>query len=140
MLRVKKNEKISNFNQIFDLSTGFCTTEYWNELITMNYFALCHEIYDENYCDGKFIDFNFDFEKINFTLIKRFKHFSLFSICLHFLRCVRCCRVCSRLCGGYFYDCNSFWNLHVGKVGSDLGFYNNVRIDFNVFCIMLVKS
>ena len=61
----KKMRKLvlKNFNQMFDLSTGFCSVSYWNIVIETNCFAICHEIfYNEQYKDPKFMDFNFDFE------------------------------------------------------------------------------
>ena len=39
---------LKNFNQIFDLSTGFCSVSYWNIVIETNCFAICHEIFDDN--------------------------------------------------------------------------------------------
>ena len=83
----KKMRKLvlKNFNRIFDLSTGFCSVSYSNIVIETNCFAICHEIfYNEQYRDPKFIDFNFDFDRIHFFLLKKFRHFSLFSIRLHF--------------------------------------------------------
>ena len=74
---------LKNFKHIFDLSTGFCSVTYWNNLIEKNCFAICYDIfYNKHYRDEKFINFNFDFDLIN--LSKKFRHFSLFSICLHF--------------------------------------------------------
>ena len=143
MLSVKKMRKLvlTNFNRIFDLSTGFCTIPYWNSVIETNCFAIFHDIfYNIQYSDPKFINFYFDFDQINFLLLEKFKHFSLFSICLHFLRCIKSCDkqpnycwVCSRITGGYFYNCNFFSNMCTGKVGANLGFYYNINVDLDVF-------
>ena len=76
---------LKNFNRIFDLSTGFCSASCWNVVIETNCSAIFHEIFDkEQYRDPKFIDFNFDFDRIHFLLLEKFRHFSLFPICLHF--------------------------------------------------------
>ena len=48
------------------------------------------------------------------------------------------CRACSRLFGGYFYDGNLFSNECIGE--ADIGFYNNLNVDFDFFCIMLATS
>ena len=70
---------LKNLNRIFHLSTGFCSVSYWNIVIEINCFAICHEIfYNEQYRDPKFIDFNFDFDRIHFLLSKKFRHFSCF--------------------------------------------------------------
>ena len=86
-----RNLVLNNFNQTFDLSTGFCTIKYWNVYIETNCFALCNDIFIAKYFDEKVFDPNFDFDENYFALLKSFKHFSLFSICLYFLRCVRYC-------------------------------------------------
>ena len=86
----KRNLVLNNFNQIFDLSTGFCTVKYWNVYIETNYFALCNDVFTAKHFDEKFFDYNFDFDENYFAFLKSFKHFSLFSVCLHFLRCARC--------------------------------------------------
>ena len=135
---------LNNFNQIFDLSTGFCTAKHWNQAIETNCFVLCNDSFTTTYSDEKFVNYNFDFEEQNFALLKSFRHFSLFSICLHFLRCVRSCDkksdhyiLCSRVCGGYIFESNLFSCLRIGKAGSYLGFYGDLRIDLNVFCMLL---
>ena len=115
-----RNLVLNNFNQIFDLSTGFCTVKYWNVYIETNCFALCNDIFTAKYFDEKFLDYNFDFEENYFRLVRDFRHMSLFSICLHFLRCTRSCdnkanycRVCSRVREKFFMDCNAFSSLCV---------------------------
>ena len=138
----KKMRKLvlKNFNRIFDLSTGFCTVSYWNNVIKTNCLAICHDIfYNEEYRDPKFIDYNFDFDRLNFLLLERFRHFSLFSICLHFLKCIKCCdkqahycRLCSRITGSYYYNCKFFSNMCIGKVGLDLDFYYDMLVDLDI--------
>ena len=79
------SKKMRKFNRIFDLSTGFCSVSHWNIVIETNCFSICHEIfYNEQYGHPKFIDFNFDFDRIHCLLLKKFRRFPLFSICLHF--------------------------------------------------------
>ena len=52
----KRNLVLNNFNQIFDLSTGFCTVKYWNVYIQTNYFALCNDVFTAKHFDEKFFD------------------------------------------------------------------------------------
>ena len=76
---------LKNFNRIFDFE--FCSVSYWNIAIETNCFAICHEIfYNEEYRDPKLIDFNFDFDRIYFLLLKKFRHFSLFLNFFTFLK------------------------------------------------------
>ena len=132
---------LKNFKHIFDLSTGFCSVTYWNNLIEKNCFAICYDIfYNKHYRDEKFINFNFDFDLINLSLLKKFRHFSLFSICLHFLKCIKCCdkqaqccKVCSRIIGGYCYNCNFFSNMCIGKTRLDLGFCYDMHVDLDIY-------
>ena len=141
MYQTMRTLVLKNFDQIFDLSTGFCIVSYWNNVIKNNCFAICHDIfYKGEYRDSKFIDFSFDFDRLNFLLLERFRHFSLFSICLHFLKCIKCCdkqahcyRICSRITGSYYYNFKFFSNMSIGKVGLDLGFYYDRHVDLDVF-------
>ena len=50
-----RNLVLNNFNQIFDLSTGFCTVKYWNVYIETNYFALCNDVFTAKYFDENFL-------------------------------------------------------------------------------------
>ena len=93
-----RNLVLANFNQIFDLATGFCITEYWNDLIQKHCFDFIEHIHNKTYLDERFFDYNFDFGQNYFKLLKYFRHFSLFSICLHFLRCIRSCNKKSNCC------------------------------------------
>ena len=93
-----RNLVLANFNQIFDLATGFCIIEYWNDLIQKHCFDFIEHIHNKTYLDERFFDYNFDFGQNYFKLLKYFRHFSLFSICLHFLRCIRSCNKKSSCC------------------------------------------
>ena len=96
---------LANFNQIFDLATGFCTIEYWNNLIQKHCFDFIEHIHNKTYLDERFFDCSFDFEQNYFKLLKYFRHFSLFLIYLHFLRCIRSCDKesnCCRLVQGFY--------------------------------------
>ena len=94
---------LRNFNQIFCISTGFCSVEHWSNLIKKSCFSLIDDIHNQSFFDDTFFGYNFDFEENYFKLKKEFRHMSLFSICLHILRCARSCdkksnycKVCSR--------------------------------------------
>ena len=120
MSKSTRNLVLTNFNKIFDLSTGFCSVKYWNNLIQNNCFRLIEEIHNKTFFDNKFFDYNFDFEENYFKLIKSFRNFTLFSICLHFPRCVTSCdkkanycHLCSRVRENYLFQCNVFSSMFV---------------------------
>ena len=102
---------LRNFNQIFCISTGFCSVEHWSNLIKKSCFSLIDDIHNQSFFDDTFFGYNFDFEENYFKLKKEFRHMSLFSICLHFLRCTRSCdkksnycRICSRVREKFFLN------------------------------------
>ena len=102
---------LTNFHQIFRISTGFCSVKYWLDLIKKNCFHLIDDIHNQIFFDETFFNYNFDFEENYFKLPKKFRHMSLFSICLHFLRCTRSCdkksnysRGCSRVRENFFLN------------------------------------
>ena len=136
-----RNLILKIFGRIFSISTGFCSTEQWLNLIKKNCFALIDDVHSQSFSDETFFNYSFDFEENCFKLIREFRHMSLFSICLHFLRCRRSCdrksnycRVCSRVHENFLFECNASSSLCVCACGTYLHLNNSHRIDLDVFC------
>ena len=66
---------LKKFAKYYDLSTGFCSVQYWTNKIERNVFELIQAIHNE-----MFEIKSFDFEENYDKLIKRFHHMSLFSV------------------------------------------------------------
>ena len=147
MSKVIRNLILKIFDQILFISTGFCSTEQWLNLIKKNCFALIDDIQNATFFDEIFFDYNFDFEENYFRLVRDFRDMSLFSICLHFLRCTRSCdnktnycRVCSRVREKIFMDCNAFSSLSLCAYGTYLHLQNYHRIDLDVFLMNAMRG
>ena len=76
---------MKKFEQIYHISTGFCSVEQWFLIIDKNCFALIDDILNQNVFDEVFFNYHFDFEENNFALRKEYRrHLSIFSLHLHF--------------------------------------------------------
>ena len=80
---------LQKFEQIYHISTGFCSVEQWFLIIYKNCFSLIDDILNQNFFDEVFFNYHFDLEENNFALRKEYRrHFHY--VCI-FLRCVRSC-------------------------------------------------
>ena len=120
--------------QIYDISTGFCSVDYWTRVIKENVFNLIYKIYEELWDT-----YPFDFEQYETLLIKKLRNMSLFSVSLHFLRCRRSCenkpaycRFCSRVRENDYYEYNAFWSIKETN-NEYLNIQSYERVDFDVF-------
>ena len=80
---------LSKFLQIYDISTCFCSVDYWTRVIKENVFNLIYKIYEKLWDT-----YPFDFEQYETLLIKKLRNMFLFSVSLHFLRCRTCFCTC----------------------------------------------
>ena len=68
------------FRTYWELSSGFCSFDQWDEKYTQNFFNLLNRLYLKLY---KCV---FDFEYYTLKLKKVRRYLSLFSICTHYMR------------------------------------------------------
>ena len=139
--RAIRNFILKIFGRIFSVSTGFCLTEQWLNLIKKNCFSLIDHVHNQSFFDEAFFNYNFDFEENYFKLIRQFRHMSLFLICLHFLRYTRSCdrksnycRVRSIVREKIFFNVMPF-QVYVCARGTYLHLNNSHRIDLDVFLL-----
>ena len=142
-----RNLILKIFDRIFFISTDFSSMRQWLKLVEKNCFALVEKIQSATFFDETFFNYNFDFEEINFSLVREFRHMSLFSICLRFLRCTRSfdkkanyCRICSRVHEKNFMEFNAFHSLCYCAYGTCLGLHNHHRVDLDVFLMNAMQG
>ena len=75
---------LSKYDKYFILSSGFCTSEFWERRLGNNRFNILSILYTK-------LDMWFDYDFWSMKLKQSMHHLSLFSVCLHFLRCYRRC-------------------------------------------------
>ena len=59
---------LTNFNQIFRISTGFCSVECWSNLIEKSCFSLIDDIHNQSFFNETFFYYNFYLEENYFKL------------------------------------------------------------------------
>ena len=108
---------LQKFRTYWELSSGFCSFDQWDEKYTQNFFNLLSRLYLKLY------ECVFDFECCIIKFKKVRRHLSLFSICTHYMRCVRSCddlskskycfhcshvRMLDYACSSNFYDIDMY--------------------------------